>query len=148
MSLSRATHKTFLKTLNDFENKQRLVKKAVDPNKPTLIKSLERNRTNLEPAFSELTFDYKLNKADLNVESSEFIGVNAEGKPIFAHNDAWYDQLEEEYFDLLESSDAKLEEIEHGSKAFSDSKNREEGNKKLQEKKICCTGTKTCGLPT
>ena len=39
------------------------------------------------------------------------------------------------YFDLLESSDAKLEEIEQCSKAPTDSKNREEGNKKLQEEK-------------
>ena len=121
MSLSRAAAKTFLKSLNDFDNVKELVSRAVDPIKPSLIKSLPKNRIKLEEAFSSMSFDWKEYKKDLNVPDSEFNAVK-DDEPAYEYNDSWFKKLKEEYFELLEQSDDKLDELNGGRTADSESK--------------------------
>ena len=110
MSVSRAATKTFLKSLNDYENAKELVSRAVNPTKPTLVKSLAQNRVELKQTYSDLSFSYKEYKKDLNLDDFVFNGLDENGKPAYEQNDAWFKLLKDEYFDLLEQSDIKLEE--------------------------------------
>ena len=66
-TLSRATAKAFFRSLNLYETQMEMVQKAVDPVKPTLVKSHARNRVKLETAFADLHHDWKTYKADLDL---------------------------------------------------------------------------------
>jgi hypothetical protein len=66
-TLSRATAKALLKSLNLYETQKEMVEKAVDPVKPTLVKSHARNRIKLESSFTDLSLDWKTFKADLDL---------------------------------------------------------------------------------
>ena len=108
-TFSRAAGKTFFKSLSHYENQKKLVSKAVHPTTPTLVKSHAKNRDKLEDAFGDLSHDWKVYKSDLAIPDTEFNEVE-ETVPKFQHNDAWYEAIELDYFELLEKSDEKLEE--------------------------------------
>ena len=119
MSNSRNVEKNFLKSLNSYENVLELVSRAVNPTKPTLVKSLAQNSKELKEAYSDLSFTWKEYKKDLKVDAAVFNGVDTAGKPNYEHNESWFNLLKDGYFDLLEKSDNKLDEIsmEKGDKS-------------------------------
>ena len=49
-----------------------MVSRAVDPTNPSLEKSHAKNRVKLEEAFSDLSFDWKVYKDDINIDATEF----------------------------------------------------------------------------
>ena len=83
-----------------------MVKKACDPENPSLEKSLSSNRSNLDSTFQELFHDYAMYKADT---SEDVNGVDENGDDKFEYNDKWMESIESEYYELIDLSDDKLE---------------------------------------
>ena len=108
-TFTRAAGKTFYKSLSHYENQEKLVSKAVHPTTPSLVKSHPKNREKLEDAFDALSHDWKIYKADLDIPDTTFNEVE-ENVPKYEYNDAWFEAMELDYFELLEKSDEKLEE--------------------------------------
>ena len=108
-TMSRALAKTFLKSLNHYENQKDMVRRAVDPTKPTLVKSHAKNRVKLEEAYSELSYDWKNYKDDLDVTATEFNALE-DDEPKYQYNDSWFEDVKTSFYQLLELSDDKLEE--------------------------------------
>ena len=73
MSLSRQAVKNFIKSLGVYENVESMVKRAVDQDWPTLVKSLAENKDKLNDAFQNLYIDFKAYKRDVNVSDDDFI---------------------------------------------------------------------------
>ena len=107
-TFTRAAGKTFYKSLSHYENQKKLVSKAVHPTTPSLVKSHPKNREKLEDAFGALSHDWKIYKADLDISDTVFNEVE-ETVPKYEYNDAWFEAIELDYFELLEKSDEKLE---------------------------------------
>ena len=131
-TLSRATAKALLKSLNLYETQKEMVEKAVDPVKPTLVKSHARNRIKLESSFTDLSLDWKTFKADLDLPETAF-NEKEEGIPKYQYNDAWFEKTKLDYFELLEKSDDKLEDIEKPAKDDSDKKEEKFKTQKAQQ---------------
>ena len=85
-----------------------MVTRACDPEKPSLEKSLSKNRENLDKIFQELFHDFNCYKLDVN-DDDAFNGVDENEKVKYEHNDAWMLNIEEDYFALIDKSDDKLE---------------------------------------
>ena len=60
----------------------------------------------LDETFQEFYHSFKLYKAD--AKTLDFVKDN-EAEKIPEYNDSWFDTLTEEYYDIIESSDDKLE---------------------------------------
>ena len=112
MSLSRATGKSLIKSVGVYENLELMVKRAVDTDRPTLVKSLHKNREKLDEAFQNLYIDFKAYKKDVNVSDEDFNAVDNEVNK-FEHNDNWFTSLRDEYYELIEKSDEVLEGSEN-----------------------------------
>ena len=126
MTMNRQCAKTFLKSLDKYQGLKRMVEKAVDPDKPTLVKSLPRSRVNLEEAYLELHHSWKSFKRDLNLKNDEFNEEDEPGVPKFEYNDKWFEDTEEEYYVLVEKSDDKLGEGDTVPKAIDEEQNKED----------------------
>ena len=59
MSLTRQTGKKLVNSAGVYENIECMIKRAVDKDKPTLLKSLSKNRDKFDEAFQELFIDFK-----------------------------------------------------------------------------------------
>ena len=116
MSLSRATGKSLIKSVGVYENLELMVKRAVDADRPTLVKSLPKNREKLDEAFQNLYIDFKAYKKDVNVTDEDFNAVDNEVNK-FEYNDNWFTGLRDEYYELIEKSDEVLEGTENLSGA-------------------------------
>ena len=110
-TMNRACAKTFLKSLNLYVTQKEMVEKALDPVKPTLVKSHPKNREKLEDAFVDLSHDWKCYKADLDIDDAEFNKVDTEVST-YPYNDTWFKDTKFAYFELLEKSDEKLQEMD------------------------------------
>ena len=66
MSLNRQTAKNFFKLLDSYDAQKEMVMKALDPDKPTLVKSHAKNRANLDQTYIELVHAWKDFKRDIN----------------------------------------------------------------------------------
>ena len=97
-TFTRAAGKAFFKALDAYENQKKLVERAVDPVKPTLIKSHAKNREKLEECFLDLSHDWKVYKQDLGVTKEEFNSNADDGFPAYEYNDAWFSNMENDYF--------------------------------------------------
>ena len=106
MSLARGAAKKMLASISKFKSFSRMVKKACDPENPSLEKSLSSNRSNLDSTFQELFHDYAMYKADA---SEDVNGVDENGDDKFEYNDKWMESIENEYYELIDLSDDKLE---------------------------------------
>ena len=84
MSMNKASAKTFLKTLSSFKILSEMVKKAVNPTSPTLVKTHPKNRENMDVAFLELCHDWSVFKADLGVSEESFNSVE-DGVPKYQY---------------------------------------------------------------
>ena len=104
--MNRAPGKKLVQTASKFETLAKLVTKACDPDKPTLVKSLTNKRDNLDDNFIELCHDHKLYKND-----ATFNEKNVDGDDKFPYNDTWLEAIEEKYCELVDKSDDKLEEL-------------------------------------
>ena len=109
-TMNRMSANTFFKSLDKYEAQKKLVEKAVHPVNPSLKKSHASNRIKLDESFLELCHDWKNFKRDLNIPEEEFNGFEADDiTPKYDYNDKWLEKCEEEYYDLMERSDAVLE---------------------------------------
>ena len=59
MPVTRAASKELLKSLSQFKIYRDMVNNAVDPEKPTLVKSLGKNRDRLDCAVADLKFEWE-----------------------------------------------------------------------------------------
>ena len=107
MVMNKASAKAFLKTFNTFTVLKDMVKKAVDPEKPMLIKTHPKNRKKLDDFFLGLSYDWGLFKADLGLSDVDF-NAEEDGVPMIRFNDAWMEALKDEYYELIEKSEEKL----------------------------------------
>ena len=96
-TMSRALAKTFLKSLNHYENQKDMVSRAVDPIKPSLVKSHAKNRVKLEEAYSELSYDWKNYKDDLDVTCTEFNALE-DDELKYQYNDSWFEDVKTSYY--------------------------------------------------
>ena len=113
---TRAASKAFLKVLNEYELCLKRVERALDPDKPSLVKSLDKNLEKLETCFSNLTFEWKTSKAELNVSKDEFNSVDESGVPVYEYNDNWLKNLEDAHFLVLEKAEDELENVSNSKK--------------------------------
>ena len=114
-TLTRVTAKTFLKSLDKYESHRKMVERALDPVKPTLVKSLPRNRSNLDESFLDLCHTWRNYRRDLDITAEEFNAEDDDQTSKYEHNDKWMEIIEEAYYEVLEKSDEKLEEIKESS---------------------------------
>ena len=110
MTMNKASAKTFLKTLNSFKVLTEMVKKALDPVKPTLVKTHPKNRDNLDEMFLELCNDWSIFKSELGISDVDFNLVD-EDVPKYQYNDNWMEKVKDDHYDLVERSEEKLLEI-------------------------------------
>ena len=113
---TRAASKAFLKVLYEYELCLKWVERALDPDKPSLVKSLAKNLEKLETCFSNLTFEWKTSKAELNVSKDEFNSVDESGVPVYEYNDNWLKNLEDAYVLVLEKAEDKLGDVPDSKK--------------------------------
>ena len=109
MSLNRQTAKTFFKSLDKYESIQKMVVRAVDPVKPSLVKTHAKNRVKLDDTFIEVVHDWNEFKRDINQGGDVFNQDDEDGTPKYEHNDKWKEELEEAYYDLIEKSEDLLD---------------------------------------
>ena len=105
----RNTEKKLLQSHSMFESLSEMVSKACDPVRPTLVKSLAKNREKLDQSYQEMYHDFKVFKEEVN--DPKFNDKDENGANIYERNDSWFKTVKEEYFDLVEKSDEKLEEL-------------------------------------
>ena len=86
-----------------------MVRKACDPVKPTFVSRLAKNSENFDEIYTELYHDFRMYK--LEADDPEFNGMNEDGNDKFAQNDSWMESIKEEYFELAEKADMKLQQI-------------------------------------
>ena len=72
MSLNRQTAKTFFKSLDKYESIQKMVVRAVDPVKPSLVKTHAKNRVKLDDTFIEISWFYLSPTESLSMDDSSF----------------------------------------------------------------------------
>ena len=82
MVLNRQAAKTFLKSLDNYDSIQDLVLRAVDPEKPSLLKGHAKNRDKLDEAYLDLVHSWKDFKRDLDGTEMDLINkLEADGSP-------------------------------------------------------------------
>ena len=105
--MNRGPGKKLVQTATKFETLTKLVTRACDPVKPTLEKSLAKNKNNLDDTFIELCHDHKLYKNDVN--DATFNDKKDVDEDKFPYNDTWLEGIEDKYCELVDKSDDKLE---------------------------------------
>ena len=107
--MNRGPGKKMLQSSSKFEVLAKMVKKACHPVSPSLEKSLARNRENLDIVYQEFYHDFKLYKADVNAPDLNL--KDGQCEDIHEYNDSWFEKITDEYYELIESSDQKLEKM-------------------------------------
>ena len=140
MSLNRATAKTFFKSLDKFDDLKELVQRAVDPVSPSLVKSHPKNRTALEDQYFDVVHSWKEFKRDMNKDSDVLNETEENGEPKYENNDNWMKLFKTQYFQLLEKSDEKLDEISNSDNKADTSESNvdksQEEKQAAQDKKL------------
>ena len=109
-TLTRALAKVFLKSLNGYNCLYDQVSRAVDPHAPGLVKSHPKLREKLDEFFITLYSDWKFYSSDLNMSNEDFNKVGGDtGQPVIEHNDEWWSNMQQKYYDLCDKSDDVLE---------------------------------------
>ena len=104
-----------MKSLSGFKVVKDMVLRAVDPTKPSLVKSLTKNREKLDEGFLDLCYNYDCYKTDVlasdQISEDAFNeGQDEGGVAKYQYNDKWMDKIKEEYYQLVEKSDNKRDE--------------------------------------
>ena len=112
MALQRQVQKNLYQSYTKFENVAEMVTRAVHPTRPSLLKSLQKNRDKMDSAFEELHHAFSLYRREelQNVSEEEFNEIEDEGGAKYEFNDAWYSTNQNKYYDLVEKSDEKIYE--------------------------------------
>ena len=98
-TLTRALGKAMLKSLNTYECLYGQVDRAA-----------EGLRKKLDESYINLYSDWKFYKDDTGLNEADFNKVNSDtNKPDIIHNDQWFQDLQEKYFNLCDKSDEALE---------------------------------------
>ena len=112
-TMSRQCGKNLLKSYNSFCVVKDMVARAVDAVKPSLVKSLSRNRDKLDENFIDLCLSYKNYKEDTiftdKITEERFNEDDEHGTAKFTYNDQWMEDTKVEYYDLIDKSDEVLE---------------------------------------
>ena len=112
-TMNRLCGKNLLKSLNSFSVVKDMVARAVDDEKPSLVKSLKQNRDKLDVSFVDLCFNYKNYKEDIivseKITETVFNDVDENSDPKFQFNDKWMEETKLGYYELVEKSDDALE---------------------------------------
>ena len=85
-----------------------MVRKACAVVAPTLEKSLQRNRNTLDNIFQEIFIDYDAYKSEAEADIN---AVDENGHFVNNFNDKWFEDLKNEYYELIDLSDDKLEAL-------------------------------------
>ena len=113
-TLSRAKAKALHKSHTSFKVVSDMVKRAVDKNSPSLVKSLSNNRNKMDDCFVDLCYCHDCYKTDTisneGITDEVFNSVD-NGVPKYQYNDGWLENLKNSYYELIEASDEKLEAI-------------------------------------
>ena len=112
-TMNRQCGKNLLKNYNSFCVVKDMVARAVDITKPTLVKSLSKNRDKLDESFMELSLSFKSFKEDTiaseKISEAVFNENDESETPNFHYNDKWMEDVKLEYYDLIDKSDEVLE---------------------------------------
>ena len=106
--MNRMAAKTLYTTLDKYEVIKKMVLRAVDPEKPSLVNSHAKNRANLDATFLDLVHHWKDFKRDAKLSDEEFNKLDDDGNPEYQFNDDWMESIEEEYYGVIDKSDAIL----------------------------------------
>ena len=106
----RNAENKLIQSHSNFVSLAEMVAKACDPVSPSLVKSLAKNRDKLDKAYQDLFYDFKMFKDDVN--DPKFNEQNENGEDQYAHNDKWFNEVKNQYFELVDKSDEKLENIQ------------------------------------
>ena len=134
-TLSRATGKALSKSAVTFKVIKNMVKRAVDTDSTSLVKSLSQNRTKLDDQFIDLCYCYESYKSDTMANdklTEEEFNSCSEGKPKYQYNDVWMNDVTEEYYSLVDASDNKLESLSPSAVEMSNPQNFSEDKSKVQ----------------
>ena len=105
-TLTRALGKAMLKSLNTYECLYGQVDRAAEKKSG----SHEGLRKKLDESYINLYSDWKFYKDDTGLNEADFNKVNSDtNKPDIIHNDQWFQDLQEKYFNLCDKSDEALE---------------------------------------
>ena len=69
---ARACEKNFYQTLSKFNGIKSMVERAVDPLRPSLLKSHAKNRSTLEETYFQLIHSWQIYKEDLKLSDDAF----------------------------------------------------------------------------
>ena len=103
----RNSEKKLLQSYALFESLAEMVNKACDPVKPSLVKSLQKNRDKVDDAYQELFYDFRVYKEEVGDLDEKDEG----GEDKFPHNSKWFEAIKDQYFALVDKSDEKLETL-------------------------------------
>ena len=138
-TLSRATAKALHKSHTSIKVVSDMVKKAVDKNSPSLVKSLSKNRCKMDDCFVDLCYSHDCYKSDtLSNEgiTEEVFNSIENGFPKYQYNDGWLDNLKMTYYDLIEASDDKLESIDKANISIEEKSINDEKNVQRQDSRV------------
>ena len=133
MSMNRQTAKSLLSSIDKYDAAKVLVERAIDPKKPSVVKSHSKNRVKLDDAYAEVVHHWKDFKRDIGHEVLN--GADENGVANHEHDDKWMEKFVEAYCDLAEKSDDALEALENGSKDNTEEEEKfkeDETNKNLR----------------
>ena len=135
-TLSRATGKALSKSAVTFQVIKKMVKRAVESDSNSLVKSLAKNRDKMDSQFIDLCVCYEAYRNDTMANedlTEEEFNSSVEGKPKFQYNDVWMEETREEYYTLIDSSDNKLESIDIDKSETHDHGNISEDKSSIQK---------------
>ena len=135
-TLSRATAKALHKSHTSFKVVSDMVRRAVDKDNPSLVKSLSKNRSKMDDCFVDLCYCHDCYKSDtLSNEgiTEEVFNSIENGLPKYQYNDGWLDNLKMSYYDLIEASDDKLESIDKANISLEEKSINDEKNVQRQD---------------
>ena len=90
MTANRTVMKKLQTSAAKFACFSEMIRKACAPTKPSLEKSLQRNRDNLDGIFQEIFVEYDAYKAELNEDIN---ATDTEGKAVHTYNDVWFSTI-------------------------------------------------------
>ena len=139
-TLTKASGKVMLKSLDTYRVFFDQVTKCTDPTKPSLTKSHPKIREKLDTSFLNLSTDWCAYKRETGLSNKDFNKVDETTEAAaIEHNDAWFKSLQEEYYDLCERSDDVLEKQADEKANVKDTKVAEEEKTKVQQEKKVAT---------
>ena len=128
--MNRQCAKTLMRSLDKYEGFKEMVERAVHPTAPSLVKSHFKNRDKFDDSYLEVLHDWKTFMRELDVPDSE------DGANNYEYNIDWMAAFKSAYFDLVEKSDEKLENLVIGANEAEDNFKVAADVKEAQDKRL------------